>query len=97
MLWHIQRRAFAGGAHRANGRRAGVHMPIQQAVQSIPVNAAVGVHGGYESDDTALDDTVSHVRYVLGEGQKISGAFEGGQLSMTIWRTQANPWERSTS
>ena len=59
MLAHIQRSALTGGANGHHGRRAGGAVPIEQAVERGPVDAAIGAHRGDQGDNTACNPWVS--------------------------------------
>ena len=53
VLVHAQGRAFTGGAHRPDGAGARLQVHVQQALEAGPVDAAIGVHGRNQGDDTA--------------------------------------------
>ena len=55
MLVDINRRRLAGGADDHDSRGTRDNMPINQFFQRLKVQRAVGVHGGHNRDQTALN------------------------------------------
>ena len=55
VLFLVQRRGFAGSADRDDGVGSLRHVPVDQSAERIFINPTIGVHGGHDGDQTALD------------------------------------------
>jgi len=82
MLGHIERRALASCAHRANRCGARLHMQIQKPFQRRPIDAAIDAHGSNQGDNTAGNHGLSPQHESRCAGLTTARAEESPPLSM---------------